>query len=463
MLVGWGGNNGSTITASILANRLNMSWHTKHGKQTPNYFGSLLMSSTTRLGTNAEGDDVFVPLHSILPMVHPSDIVFSGWDIDSTNLGVAMRRASVLDHDLQLQLMPHMTKLRPLPSIYYPTFIAANQEDRANNLLPGSNKYAHLQELRRHIRQFKDVNVVDQVIVIWTATTERFSEVIPGINDTATNLLKAIKTSHSEVSPSTLFAVASILEGVPYLNGSPQNTFVPGCIDLAEREGVFIGGDDFKSGQTKFKSVLVDMLVAAGIRPRAIVSYNHLGNNDGRNLSAPLQFRSKEVSKASVVDDVVASNGILYEDGIKPDHVVVIKYVPSVGDSKRAMDEYTSDIFMNGVNTIVVHNTCEDSLLAAPLIIDLALLCELCCRISYKMDDAEHYERFHPVLSFLSYMFKAPLVPNEAPIVNALFKQRACIENLLRVCAGLPVETDLRLEHNTSVGLARGKPMANGK
>ena len=127
------------------------------------------------------------------------------------------------------------------------------------------------------------------------------------------------------MSPSTLFAIASILEGCSYINGSPQNTFIPGVIELAQREKVFIVGDDFKSGQTKMKSVLVDFLVSAGLKPASIVSYNHLGNNDGKNLSAPEQFRSKEISKSNVVDDMVASNKILYRENEHPDHVVVIK------------------------------------------------------------------------------------------------------------------------------------------
>jgi myo-inositol-1-phosphate synthase len=166
------------------------------------------------------------------------------------------------------------------------------------------------------------------------------------VNDTADNLIESVEKSHSEISPSTIFAIASILEGSPFINGSPQNTFVPGVIELAEKSGVFIAGDDFKSGQTKLKSVLVDFLVNAGIKPLAITSYNHLGNNDGFNLSAPEQFRSKEISKSNVVDDVVSSNSILYSENEYPDHTVVIKYVPSVGDSKRAMDEYVSEIFM---------------------------------------------------------------------------------------------------------------------
>ena len=132
------------------------------------------------------------------------------------------------------------------------------------------------------------------------------------------------------------------------------------------------------------KSVLVDFLVSAGIKPVSIVSYNHLGNNDGKNLSAPSQFRSKEISKSNVVDDMVASNRILFQEDEHPDHVVVIKYVPTVGDSKRALDEFTSEIFMGGKNTIVMHNTCEDSLLATPLIYDLVILGELCERITMK-------------------------------------------------------------------------------
>ncbi|CAN6865928.1 unnamed protein product [Brassica oleracea var. botrytis] len=121
------------------------------------------------------------------------------------------------------------------------------------------------------------------------------------------------------------------------------------------------------------------------LRPTSIVSYNHLGNNDGMNLSAPQTFRSKEISQSNVVDDMVASNGILFESGEHPDHVV-IKYVPYVGDSKRAMEEYTSEIFMGGKNTIVMHNTCEDSALAAPIILDLVLLAELTTRIQFKAE-----------------------------------------------------------------------------
>jgi len=336
-----------------------------------------------------------------------------------------------------------------MPSIYYPDFIAANQSDRANNLLEGNDKQAHLDRLRSDIRNFKQKNNLDKVVVIWSANTERYSDIIEGVNDTADNLLVSIKKSHSEVAPSTIFAVASILEGVPFINGSPQNTFVPGVMELAERNKSFIGGDDFKSGQTKMKSVLVDFLVSAGIKPVSITSYNHLGNNDGKNLSAPSQFRSKEISKSNVVDDMVASNNILYKPGEHPDHVVVIKYVPYVKDSKRALDEYISEIFMNGTNTISIHNTCEDSLLASPLIIDLVIMADLFSRIQYKTQVMDNFQPFHSVLSILSYLLKAPLVQKGTPVINSLFKQRQAIVNILRACVGLPPVHDMGLEHKT--------------
>merc|ERR1712078_419423 len=256
------------------------------------------------------------------------------------------------------------------------------------------DKNAHLEQIRTDIREFKAKNGLDKVIVLWTANTERFASVQSGVNDTADNLLAAIQANEPEIAPSTVFAVACILEKTTYINGSPQNTFVPGVMELAEEHQVMIGGDDFKSGQTKMKSVMVDFLVSAGIKPVSIVSYNHLGNNDGKNLSAPSQFRSKEISKSNVVDDMVESNRILFEEDEHPDHVVVIKHVPYVGDSKRALDEYTSEIFMGGKNTISMHNTCEDSLLATPLIYDLAILCEMAERIEVGRGETGPFEKF---------------------------------------------------------------------
>lgn len=449
MLVGLGGNNGTTTMAMCIANKHQIEWKTKNGSQKPNYFGSLSQATTVRLGATKNGEEVFTPFNKIVPMVNPNDLVIGGWDINNMNMAEAMERAKVLEPDLQQKLRPYMEKITPLPSIYYPDFIAANQEDRANNLVPSGNKQQDLERIRKDIRDFKAKNNLDSVVVLWTANTERFTEVRAKLNMTADEVLESIRRSDSEISPSNIFAVASILEGVPYVNGSPQNTLVPGIIELAARHKVYIGGDDFKSGQTKMKSVLVDFLIGAGIKPRSIVSWNHLGNNDGKNLSAPQQFRSKEISKSNVVDDMVASNQILYKPKEHPDHVVVIKYVPHVADGKRAMDEYVSEIAMGGENVITLYNLCQDSLLAAPLILDLALITELFTRITYKTSDMTQFQSFDVVLTFLSYLLKAPLTQNGAPIVNALFKQQKMVTNVLLACVGLNPENEAQLEFKT--------------
>ncbi|KAJ0174804.1 hypothetical protein K1T71_009912 [Dendrolimus kikuchii] len=446
MLVGWGGNNGSTFTAAVLANRHQFTWNTKNGTMESNWTGSITQASTVRLGIDEKGNDVYVPMCNLLPMVHPDDLVIDGWDISPLNLAESMVRAKVIDYDLQQKLKKEMTTMRPRPAIYDPDFIAANQADRATNLIRGT-RYEQYLQLRADIKNFRDKHKLEKIFVLWTANTERFCEVRQGIHDTAANLDKALRDNESEISPSTIFALAAIDEGCCYINGSPQNTIVPGVVQRAEQCGVFVAGDDFKSGQTKLKSVLVDFLVSAGLKPVSIVSYNHLGNNDGKNLSAPKQFRSKEITKSNVVDDMVESNPILYKPGEKPDHVIVIKYVPYVGDSKRAMDEYTSEILLHGTNTIAVHNTCEDSLLAVPLILDLVLLAELFSRVEFREDESKEWSKMHPVLSSLAYLLKAPLVPEGTPVVNALFKQRACIENIMRACLGLQPNHHMQMEH----------------
>lgn len=223
------------------------------------------------------------------------------------------------------------------------------------------------------------------------------------------------KIENNEPLPaSVLYCVACIEEQVLYLNGSPQNTFHPGIIEYAKEKGGLLAGNDFKSGQTRFKTVMSDFLIGAGLRLASVVSYNHLGNNDGKNLSEDKCFQSKKISKGGVLDDAVKSNPILYPDTNKNiDHEVVIKYVPFVGDSKRALDEYTSQIFLGGINTISSYNICEDSLLAVPLMIDMIVLGELFTRM--KIDG----NTLGPVLSYLSFFFKAPITNHPEYIVNS--------------------------------------------
>lgn len=451
MMVGWGGNNGTTLTGTLLANKHKLQWNSKEGTLSSNFYGSVCMSSTMSIGFDSENmsKEVFVPWYEVVPMVDPCDIVIGGWDINKLDMAESMRRSQVFDYELQEKLYPMMKNMNPLPSIYKQSFIALNQKDRANNIINGNLK-EQIETIRKDIQDFKVKNSLQKVIILWTANTERYCDEMIGIHDNVQNLLKAIDSNHEEISPSTCFAVASILEKCSFINGSPQNTLVGGVVELANIHGTFVGGDDFKTGQTKLKSVLVDFLIGSGIKPRSIVSYNHLGNNDGLNLSAPCQFKSKEISKSGVVEDMVESNGILYKKDEKPDHCIVIKYVPYVGDSKRAMDEYISEICMGGQNTLVIHNTCEDSLLACTVMLDLVMLTELFERIGVKITDNSNqtnFNKFNSVLSFLGFLLKAPQVPNNTPIVNSLFKQRTAIENLLRALIGLQPNSQLQLEH----------------
>ncbi len=206
MLVGWGGNNGSTVTGGIIANQKKLQWLTKEGKRDADYLGSLTQASTVRLGLNDFGESVYIPFKNMLPMVEPNDIVLGGWDISSMNLADAMVRAQVFDVDLQKQLRPFMENLSPLPSIYSEDFIAANQSDRADNVIKGTKAH-QLETIRGNIRDFKARNQLDKVIVLWTATTERCVEVKAGINATAEEVLRSIQV---RFPLAVLFTVAPI-------------------------------------------------------------------------------------------------------------------------------------------------------------------------------------------------------------------------------------------------------------
>lgn len=154
MLVGWGGNNGTTVTAGIIANKRGLVWDTKTGKQAANYYGSVIMGSTTKLGTDSTtGQEINIPFHDLLPMVHPNDLVIGGWDISGMNLADAMDRAQVLEPAMKALVRKEMASMVPLPSVYYPDFIAANQEERADNVLPGTKaSWDHVEQIRKDIK-----------------------------------------------------------------------------------------------------------------------------------------------------------------------------------------------------------------------------------------------------------------------------------------------------------------------
>lgn len=440
MLVGMGGNNGSTFVSSILALQNNIEWENKNGNNKIDFFGSLYQYGNINIGFK-DNKPYTKLIKDVVKMKSPDEIIISGWDICNDNIYEACKKNKVLDIDLLKKLENKLKNIKPLHSISYDSFIAKNQKPRTNNLKNSKSKYYDLLLIKSDIESFKIKNNIEKVIVMWTASTERFSN---GNWNTIEDLFLAIKNNDGEISPSIIFAVASIMTGCIFINGSPQNTISPVILKLAKKYNTFVGGEDFKTGQTKLKSVLVDFLASSGIKPLSIVSYNHLGNNDGLNLDESAQFKSKEITKKNVIDDIVDENPCLFENK-KPDHCVVIKYIPAVGDSKRAMDEYYSKLFLDGRSNIVIHNTCEDTLLAVPLMLDIIIFSEFFSRVKFSFNNNEQIS-FSPTLSLLSFFFKAP-VDDGNPIINAFFKQRYGLENFIKACIGLPINDFINL-HN---------------
>ena len=446
MMIGLGGNNGTTVTAGILANKRKLQWATKRGDAHATYYGSFTQSVTTKIGMHVHkgpGDqldiqDVHKAIKDLLPMVHPNDLVIGGWDISSMDMYNATIRAKVLEPDLIRQLKDDLSAIKPMSGIFTLSYVASNQEARADNIKKGNNKEL-IAQVREDIKNFKKNNQLDKIVVLWTANTEKY---FPKDIKTMEEMNKLIENNES-LPASVLYAIASLQEKAIFLNGSPQNTLHTAIIELASKEGVPVAGSDFKSGQTKYKTVMGDFLIGSGMRCSSIVSYNHLGNNDGMNLSDPMTFKSKELSKVGVMEDSIKANKELYPPGHdKIDHTVVIKYCPYVGDSKRAIDEYTSEIFLQGQNTILTYNVCEDSILAAPIMIDLCILAELMTRIS--IDG----KPMGPALSYLSYFFKAPVTNHKEYILNSFTRQRRALTSLLKACAGYSPDDSTLLSFN---------------
>ena len=210
-------------------------------------------------------------------MADPVNFVISGWDINNANLYEAVKRSHVLEPTLIEQLREDLEQITPLPAALNPDFIAANQADRMNNVMTGTNRDL-IDNIKGHIRDMKART--DKVVVLWTANTEMF--LTPEIN-TIDDLELRI-ADNSPLPASVLYCVACIEEQVLYLNGSPQNTFHPAVVEYARQNDSLIAGSDFKSGQTRFKTIMSDFLIGSGLRLASCVSYNHLGNNDGKNL-----------------------------------------------------------------------------------------------------------------------------------------------------------------------------------
>ena len=435
MIIGLGGNNGSTFTAGLIAHKKKLKWENKYGIHNVEFLGSLAEFGSINIGYKKNKPYTKL-IKDMVSLVNLNDIVIGGWDICSDDLYTACKNNKVIDTDLLNQIKEDLCDIVPLPSVYYEKFIAKNQKNRVNNTKEYYNKNSDVLDIQEDIKNFKKKHDLDNVIVLWSGSTECCTKNYDSIDD----LFVDVYNDSEHISPSIVFAIAAITTGCIFINTSPQNTISPAIVKLAKEHDTFIGGSDLKSGQTKLKSVLIDYLTSAGLRPLSIVSYNHLGNRDGMNLDETPQFQSKEITKRNVIDDVIDENPKIF-NGNKPDHTVVIKYIPSVGDSKRAIDEYFTELFLNGKNILSIYNLCEDSLLAVPIILDIIIFSEFFSRVRV------NGEKFNSNLSLLSYFFKAPTEDENYPTINAFFKQLYAIKNFVKICNNLPIDdfTNLHL------------------
>ena len=442
LLVGIGGNNGSTLVTSLLAYKKGLTWENKNGIHNVNFLGSIYEYGSINLGYNKEGKIISKLMKDMAPFKNPKDIIIGGWDICKDNLYECCKKNKVIEPQLYNQLKDDLINIIPMKSIYYENFIAQNQKERSNNYISTYSKWNDVLNIVSDITKFKLENNLDNVIVIWTASTEKQNKC-----DTYKNteeLFEKLKQNDINIPPSIIFATATIISEGIVINTSPQNTIISPILELAKKYGTFVAGNDLKSGQTKLKSVLIDYIASSGLRPLSIVSYNHLGNNDGLNLKEKPQFNSKEITKRGVIDDIIDENPILIKE--KPEHLVDIRYIKSVGDSKRAIDEYYSELMLDGRNTLSINNICEDSLLAVPILLDIILFTDLFSRTSFLDLDTKEEYNFSSNLSLLSFFFKAP-IDSGRPIINSFFKQRYALENFIKACNGIPINDFLNL-HN---------------
>lgn len=534
LIVGIGGNNATTMLGGICANSNNITYCDRYGMKKANYLGSVFLSSNVRIGYSPKiNEHIYAPIYKLVEIFNPENIVFGGWDLNKMNLKDTFVRNKVFETYI-LEKIKNKLNYVPMESVYFNgNHISYNQKKRVNNILKGKNKLEILEKVREQIRNFKKVNNLKKLIVLWSANTERNTSFIKDVNDNFQNILLACKNNHPSISPSIIYALASLLENAPFINSSPQNTLVDAVTELACHKGVFVVGNDLKTGQTKIKNLLLDFYFNTGLKPRSVVSYNHLGNNDGKNLSSALQFESKRVSKSNLIADYVKANENMYEDveeittneeafsnvdslneqmfnekekeesnyyledeiveKQKVNSEIVIKYVPYVGDDKKALDEYISELFMNGRNTIALYNVCQDSLLAAPILIDLILLLELSERVYFKrkqgnateekntscannvygketlMDELEEEEvikvgdytlkhtqkkmknseftKFASILAVSSVFCKSPLNSEKYKTRHSFFSQLESLINMIRIVANLPIDEQLDVNH----------------
>jgi myo-inositol-1-phosphate synthase len=392
--------------------------------------GSLTQMGTVRLGKRTENRNPrigeFVPLASL------DDLVFGGWDIYRDNAYEAARNAGVLHGEHLAALKGFLEGIRPWPAVFEPAYV---KKLSGENVKKGKSKRDLAEQVVADIEGFKRQHGLSRLVMIWCGSTEVYREPSE-VHSSLERFEKGLDESHPDIPPSMIYAYAAIKLGIPYANGAPNlSADVPALLALSRKTGAAIGGKDFKTGQTLMKTILAPGFKARLLGMQGWYSTNILGNRDGEVLDDPDSFKTKEVSKLGVLEHILQPH--LYPDLYgKIHHVVRINYYPPRGDNKEGWDNIDIFGWMGYPMQIKVDFLCRDSILAAPIVLDLALFFDLAARAGMS-----------GIQEWLSFYFKSPMTAPGLYPEHDLFIQLMKLKNTLRHLRGEELITHLGLEY----------------
>jgi myo-inositol-1-phosphate synthase len=393
-------------------------------------FGSLTQMGTIRLGKRTEKR---VPMiKDFVKLTDLDDLVFGGWDIFPDNAYKAAMNAGVLNTDLLDKVKDDIESMVPMKAVFDQNYVRKLHGDHVKK---GNNKYDYAQMLIEDIQTFRKENNCERAVMIWCASTEIFMKPHP-VHETIGSFEKAMKENHPAIAPSMIYAYASIAAGVPFANGAPNLTAdIPAMVEFSRDRGTPIAGKDFKTGQTLMKTILAPGFKARLIGLNGWFSTNILGNRDGEVLDDPESFKTKEESKLGVLEYILQPE--VYPDLYKNlYHKVRINYYPPRGDNKEGWDNIDIFGWLGYPMQIKIDFLCRDSILAAPIVLDLALFIDLAQRCGMK-----------GIQEWLSFYFKSPMCAPEIYPEHDLFIQLMKLKNTLRYIKGEDLITHLGLEY----------------
>jgi myo-inositol-1-phosphate synthase len=400
----------------------------RQGAATP--VGSLTQMGTIRLGRRTEAR---VPkIKDFIKLAELKDIVFGGWDPFPDNAYEAAGKAGVLDAKHLDKSAKFLKTIKPMKAAFDRTFV---KNLDGTHVKKGKTKFDLAEQLRQDIRDFKKKNKLDRLVVVWCGSTEVFLKAEAVHKDLA-SFEKAMKSNHPAIAPSMLYAYAAISEGVPFANGAPNLTVdFPALTEYAKSKSVPLCGKDFKTGQTLMKTILSPGFKARMLGLDGWFSTNILGNRDGEVLDDPGSFKTKEESKLGALEYILQPK-VYPELYGKFTHKVRINYYPPRGDNKEGWDNIDIFGWLGYPMQIKVDFLCRDSILAAPIVLDLALFMDLAQRAG-----------MHGIQEWLSFYFKSPMCAPELYPEHDLFIQLMKLKNTLRWMMGEDLITHLGAEY----------------